>query len=83
MLKLKDTYKMYGIDKLYDSEYNEVEYYRFKLNGDIQIWHTYDESKRVLYEVCDTKIGSSKVCKKLSDAMSIGLFWSLLHHYVY
>ena len=83
MLKLYEVTRYWGVDHLFDSELNSVKYHRLLNNGDIQIWHTYDESKRVLYEVCDTKIGSSKVCKKLSDAMSIGLFWSLLHHYVY
>ena len=77
MLKLFEIYKHYGVDYMYDSELTSVEYYRLKKDGDIQIWDTYDENKKPMYEVCCLKHNRSRTYYKLADAMMAGVAWYL------
>lgn len=79
MLKSNDIQSYWDIDRMYDDNFESIEYFRLKMNGDIQIWKTYETKSEIwgLYEVIDTKNGNSRLYTRFIDAMSMGLLYYL------
>jgi|TARA_Y100000289_G_C3821485_1_gene98910 hypothetical protein len=79
MLKSNDIKSYWEIDRMYDGNCESIEYFRLKMNGDIQIWKTYsDKSGRWgMYEVVDTSNGNSRLYTRFADALAMGLLYHL------
>jgi len=76
MLKLNEVTRYWGVDHMYDSEMNSVQYHRLFNNGDIQIWMTYcKDPRKTMYELVDVACGDSRVYSRLSDAMAMGVLY--------
>ena len=79
MLKSNDIKSYWDVDRMYDGNCESIEYFRLKMNGEIQIWKTYEQKsgRWGMYEVVDTNNGNSRMYTRFIDAMSMGLLYYL------